>query len=242
MRGVVAAAALVLGGCAGVLPSGARATGEPLRVDVQEEQFSAVVSEPVGQVTMTDASGQKVGTATVSENRLVHMRDVHWRGVQGRLALSDEDLFRIAGDSEAAEIDRSYRRTGRLMRDAGAVLAVATLAELIAARAIGWRGSVADGVAIGCYGGLIGGVMLVVYGHQRLVPDAHPVDRERAEDAVQRYNQTLPAPPRVTDPTGAAASAAPPRVTDPTGAAASAAPDAPKMSFAPAVLEVSGRW
>src|SRR5262249_13521691 len=148
----------------------------------------------VGQVTITDAGGQRVGTATVTENRMIQMREVHWRGVQGRLALSDEDLFRIAGDTEAADVDRAYRRTGRAMRDLGGMLVVGTLAELIVAHAIGWGGRTATGVALGCYGGLLGGVLLVVYGHKRLVADTHPVERARAEDAVQRYNQKLPAP------------------------------------------------
>jgi hypothetical protein len=192
----VTAAAIAASGCASILPSGVRATGEPLRVDVQEHQFSALVAEPVAQMTVTDDRGEKLGTATVTENRVVQMREVHWRGVQGRLALSDEDMFRIAGDAEAADIDHAYRRTGRLMRDAGALLV--------------WRGSAANAVAVGCLGGLLGGVMLIVYGHKRLVPDAHPVERERAEDAVQRYNQTLPG--------------------------------APKLSFAPQVLGVTGQF
>jgi hypothetical protein len=199
MRAVAfVATAVATSGCVSILPSGARATGEPLRVEVQEHQFSALIAEPVGQVTMTDASGQRVGTATVTENRIVHMREVHWRGVQGRSALSDEDLFRIAGDTEAADVVHAYRRTGVLMRDVGSLLVVGTLAELVIARVTGWQGSTADSVATGCLGGMLGGVMLVVYGKQRLVPDAHPVERERAEDAVQRYNQALQAQPKLS--------------------------------------------
>jgi len=189
MRAALVIIVLAAGGCATVPDSGVRASGAPLVVDVQEESWTALASRPVGQVTFTDAAGRQTGSATVSETHQVRMRQLHWRGMQDGRVISDEDLFRIAGDAEAAEIDRRYRRNGRIMQWAGAALALAGLVELVVARQRGWTESRGAQIAAGAaYGGLVGGIMFVVWGRKRLHPDRHPVGLARAQAAALRYN------------------------------------------------------
>jgi hypothetical protein len=192
MRILVAVTVAQLGGCATVPDSGVRASGAPLRVDVQDKSFNALRSVEVGQVRYEDAGGRRVGTATITQNEMMRFSDVRWHGIQGDRVISDEDLFRIAGDSEAADVDHAYRRTGRIMFWTGCVMASAGLAGMLLVR----DPSVLDTTggqlaAVASYGGFLGGAMLIIFGRMRLDPDRHPVPLERAQQAVGQYNTQL---------------------------------------------------
>ncbi|MBS1121415.1 MAG: hypothetical protein H6Q90_3643 [Deltaproteobacteria bacterium] len=182
-------------GCNMVLPSGRRPTGEPLVVEVRDKSYNVLRSHSVGQIELKDSSGRDVGTANLTENRLVHVPDVRWRALQGVQPISDEDLFRIAGDTEAAEIDRGFRRTSRLLMWTGALLTFGGLGEMVLARELEWTETSAGKAAFyPAYAGLIFGSWMMFAGLRRQQRDAHPVPLDRAREAAERYNARLPPP------------------------------------------------
>jgi len=188
VAGVAGLSAVLTGsGCALVPQSGRAATGERLWLDAQQHQATTSYDAKVGTVSYTDAGGQPAGSADVYERRTAVHTITRWRGMQGDRVLSDEDFFRLVGDSEAAAKDRAYRRRGRILLWTSVCVLGASVGYLTAARTLDWGSTVAktfQGISVlsGLYG-----AFGVWYGFSYLHPDNHAVDYLRARRALEAH-------------------------------------------------------
>jgi hypothetical protein len=110
---------LVSSGCATLPRTGAPATGEPLAVKTDVLYSRATVREKVGTVEHRDSGGRNVGTSELYEDRQVINSHLVWATYQGGSVIDEEDFFRIAGDTSAADSIRRSRHTGLWLNRAG---------------------------------------------------------------------------------------------------------------------------
>ena len=181
---VVALAACV--GCASLPTTGVRATGEPLEFDFETSQHGYMTSQKVGEVQYRGAGGQNLGRAEVYRNKQVTYQKLEWTPKQGKLPISDEDFFRIAGLPDNADTIHSKVMNGYIASRVGLAIAVIGLGLL--------------GVGIARHdqrmsgGGLLltagGGITVGIGGHA-LNPRNHVFPLDEARSAANAYNQTL---------------------------------------------------
>ncbi len=189
--------ALALGGCATLAPhSGVPATGDPLSVESSTRRWKETHSEKVGESDHYNSDGDYVGTSEQYENKTVNKSSFHWRPRQGDAYISDEDLFRIAGDTAKADAARRYRRVGVLMTVGGSLAFVGGTTVALVGALGGASGNQALGMYIGGASLASAGGLSAAFGFKRLTIEGHPHGIGEAKDAAQRYNQSLGVEPQ----------------------------------------------
>lgn len=200
----IAMAALTTG-CAHLPKTGTAANGQALFVDVNTENIQYVGKVKAGETVLKDANGNVVGTAESYEDKLMSYNITTWQTFQGEDKLDDEDFFRIAGDTQAADQihdgrDRavSLNRAGFVVLGVGLAAAIAGLVIRSAAAApvnpdAPYLGTTpnAAGTLIASGGfvvALIGG-SLIFYGNAAAKRE-HPLDDpRRAKRDERKYNK-----------------------------------------------------
>lgn len=189
----VVISALSLAGC--LMPkngprSGAVATGEPLAVVDDVRVWTTTYKEKVAEAEYRDASGAKIGTAAVYEDRTqVHTRPI-WYPVQGGSQLADEDFFRIAGDKQSLDETLAMRESGRTWRRRGMITLGVSVVGLIGSYFVpNPTGRLA--LTLGSTLGFAGGYYMTYWGAHQLNPETHAVDRSVADRAARQYNGQL---------------------------------------------------
>ena len=169
---------------------GAVATGEPLAVVDDVKVWTTTYKEKVAEAEYRDASGAKVGTAAVYEDRTqVHTQPI-WYPVQGRAQLADEDFFRIAGDQQSLDETLAMREDGRKWRKRGMITLGAGVVGLFASYFIP-NPYARLGGTLGSSVAFAGGYYMTYWGAHQLNPETHAVDRSIADRAAMQYNQRL---------------------------------------------------
>jgi hypothetical protein len=165
-------------------------TGEPLAVVDDVKVWTTSYKEKVAEAEYHDASGNKIGSAAVYEDRTqVHTAPI-WYPVQGRSQLADEDFFRIAGDKSALDETLAMRANGRKWRTRGMFTLGGGIAAMIAAYFVPNPG-VRIGLTLGGSLATAGGYYMTYWGAHQLNPETHAVDRSVADRAANQYNQQL---------------------------------------------------
>jgi hypothetical protein len=190
---VLVISALSLTGC--LMPksgprSGAVPTGEPLAVVDDVKVWTTTYKEKVAEAEYRDSSGNKIGSASVYEDRTqVHTQPI-WYPVQGGAQLADEDFFRIAGDQQSLDETLAMRERGRTWRTRGMITLGASVVGLFASYFVPHpTGRLA--LTLGSTLGFAGGYYMTYWGAHQLNPETHAVDRSIADRAARQYNQQL---------------------------------------------------
>jgi hypothetical protein len=194
---VVAVAAMALSGCAYVhgIPPLAQPTGEPLALDVRHDVHSYMTQEKVAEVSYQGANGQSAGRAEIFRDKKVTYTKLEWRPRQGATPISDESLFRIAGDPDAADAIHDRYRSGWIVSRAGSLVTAVALGLLGASFPLHNARMGRTGLILLPVGGITAGV-----GFAYLSPDDHLFPYDRAEMAVRAYNKALPPSGNPTQP------------------------------------------
>jgi len=198
MQRSIAISALCIAGC---LPgprgpsSGAVATGERVAVVDDVKRWTTTYDEKVGSTDYKNADGEVVGSSERYATRKQQHSKLIWYPVQGRSQITDEDFFRITGNSTALERSEAYRAKGRRYAAVGTGAMILGIASMIAARFVTDN----QGLMIGLYSGgaivgLAGGYGFM-RGWEMQHPDNHAIDRSQAELDARRYNAGLPRGP-----------------------------------------------
>jgi hypothetical protein len=197
MHRSIAISALCIAGC---LPgprgpqSGAVATGERVAIVSDVKRWTTTYDEKVGGTDYRNADGEVVGSSDRYETRKQHHSKKIWYPVQGREQITDEDFFRITGNTTAAERSEAMRAKGRRYSALGAGGMLVGIASMIAARFVTDN----QGLMIGLYsGGAIvglGGAYGYKVGWEMQDPDNHAIARSQAELDARRYNTGLRGP------------------------------------------------
>jgi hypothetical protein len=181
---VVALAACV--GCASLPVTGVRPTGEPLGFDFETSQHGYITSEKVGEVQYRGPGGQNLGHADIIRNKQVTYQKLEWTPKQGKLAISDEDFFRIAGLPENADNIHAKVMHGFIASRVGMALAAIGLGLLGVGIARHDQRLGGSGLLLTAVGGITVGV-----GGHALNPRNHVYPLDEARSAANAYNQTL---------------------------------------------------
>jgi len=191
MRFLVVAAISIWTGCASMIPdarpprTGVRSNGQPLAVVEDMKVWRS--RDNVGELRVEDETGQRLATADVYATR-THTKFV-WYPVQGKDVISDEDFFRIAGESRALEETQRWRasnlrsnRRGRYLLLGGVLGTVAGLfAPGIQAKAV----IAITGISVASCG-----LYLMLWSHGRQQPDQHVIPVWEAHEIADRYNRS----------------------------------------------------
>ena len=198
MHRSIAFSALCVAGC---LPgprgpqSGAVATGERVAVVDDLKRWTTTYDEKVGETDHRNADGDVVGTSEHYRTRKQQHSKLIWYPVQGRSQITDEDFFRITGNTTALERSEAMRAKGRRYAALGTGGMLLGIASMIAARFVTDN----TGVMIGLYSGgsIVGlaGAYGFKVGWELQDPENHAVDRSQAELDARRYNAGLPRGP-----------------------------------------------
>ena len=184
----VLALTLALPGCAMMQPrSGAAPTGEPLAVEGRTKRWKETQSEKVGESDHYSADGEYLGTSEQYRDKTVTKSSYHWQPKQGDTYISDEDLFRLAGDVARADQAKRYRRNGKLMTAGGAVLFVGGTAAAIAGAFGDFSSAQSYGMYVGGGLGAAAGGALGAFGFIRLTKDGHPFSEHEAREAIEQH-------------------------------------------------------
>ena len=189
----LAVAAVSLTGC--LMPksgprSGAVPTGEPLAVVDDVKVWTTTYNEKVGEAEYRDGSGNKIGSASIYEERTqVHTAPI-WYPVQGRGQLSDEDFFRIAGDEQSLSETLELRETGRKWRKRGMITLGVGVVGLLGSYFVP-NPYARLGLSLGSTAAFLGGYYMTYWGAHQLNPETHAVDRSVADRAAIQYNARL---------------------------------------------------
>jgi hypothetical protein len=171
---------------------GVDATGDGLWIRTQAHQAAYVEKEKVGEAIHKDDTGKTIGTTDVYEDRVRTVEWETWYPMQGNVQLDDEDFLRIVGDNEALAKHREYRKTGLTMNKLGKGMMIGGLAAFVGslfvpADQISLRSYVTSGAwLVGA-----GGWYFARAGANRFKADAHTIDANRANWAIQEYNTRL---------------------------------------------------
>ncbi|HSD91004.1 MAG TPA: hypothetical protein VLB44_25955 [Kofleriaceae bacterium] len=170
---------------AGVVP-----TGQPLAVVDDVKVWTTTYKEKVAEAEYRDADGNKVGTASVYEDRTqVHTMPI-WYPVQGSQQLADEDFFRIAGDTEHEQETLAMRENGRKWHKRGIITLGVSVVAMIGSYFVP-NPALRTGLVLGTTAGVLGGYYMTYWGAHQMNPETHAVDRSFAERAAMQYNQQL---------------------------------------------------
>jgi hypothetical protein len=181
---VVALAVCV--GCASLPITGVKPTGEPLGFDFETSQHGYITSEKVGEVKVRTAGGQNAGSAAIYRDKQVTYQKLEWTPKQGKLPISDEDFFRIAGLPDNADTIHSKVMHGYVASRVGLAIAVIGLGLLGAGLVRHDQRMSGGGLLLTAVGGITVGV-----GGHALNPKNHVFPLGEAESAANAYNQTL---------------------------------------------------
>jgi hypothetical protein len=182
-------------GCASLPEPVAVPTGEPLSVREHTETAHYTVKEKVGEVKYRDSKGYS-RTDSVYANRKKTSHYQVWSAYQGDAKISDDDLYRIAKDEEAAREVQEKRESGvRLNRiGLGTMLVGAIVAgtgyALMSQAKEGDNTTPFQGML---YGGMVGvsiGTVLTYMGISKTHVE-HPLDQSRATRAADNYNNGM---------------------------------------------------
>ena len=150
--------------------------------------WTTTYQEKVAEAEYRDASGNKIGTAAVYEDRTqVHTAPI-WYPVQGKSQLADEDFFRIAGDQASLDETMAMRNSGRKWRKRGMITLGASLVGMIGSYFIP-NPTARIAVTLGATVGFAGGYYMTYWGAHQLNPETHAVDRSVADRAAIQYTQ-----------------------------------------------------
>lgn len=189
--------ALIATGCASLPEPQPIVTGEPLEIREKTKTYTYTSKEKVGTVEHRDSHGHR-STSTVYANKKKVGSYTVWSAYQGDTRISDDELFKIAKDEEASREIRESRERGLLVQRLGIGLAVAgalalgTGLVMYSQQKEGSESPVASGLAMGGGIGLSVGMVMSYFGSGKVSAE-HPLEQERAEQAADRYNQTLSA-------------------------------------------------
>lgn len=166
------------------------ATGEPLAVVDDVKVWTTSYQEKVGEAEYHDENGNKIGSASIYENRTqVHTQPI-WYPVQGRAQLADEDFFRIAGDKQSLAETVAMRENGRKWRNRGIITLGGGIAAMIGSYFVPNAGA-RIALTLGGSVATLGGYYMTYWGAHQLNPETHAVDRSVADRAAIQYNQQL---------------------------------------------------
>jgi hypothetical protein len=169
---------------------GAVPTGEPLAVVDDVKVWTTTYKEKVAEAEYTDANGNKIGSASVYEDRTqVHTQPI-WYPVQGRAQLTDEDFFRISGDKSSLDETLAMRESGRTWRKRGMITLGAGIAGLLGSYFVP-NASARLALTLGSTAAFAGGYYMMFWGAHQMNPETHAVDRSVADRAAIQYNQQL---------------------------------------------------
>ncbi len=192
---------LITTGCASLpAPTGVTATGEPLSVQEETHTYTYRTKERVGEVVSRDSHGHR-STSTIYADRRRTGHYKEWTGYQGSTAVSDDDLFRLAKDQAAMDEIQSSRESGVTLNRIGWVTtllgvgATGTGIGLAVANSNEEHGFFDNPLAVGLSigGAVLWGVGVYLVTHGAAKAEAkHPLEQKRAEEAVDRYNKSLP--------------------------------------------------
>ena len=191
---VLVAASISLTGClmpkSGPSAGAAVPTGEPLAVVDDVKVWTTTYQEKVAEAEYRDSAGNKIGTASVYEDRTqVHTAPI-WYPVQGKAQLADEDFFKIAGDQASYDETMKMRESGRKWRKRGMITLGASIVGLIGSYFVpNPTGRLA--LTLGSTLGFGAGYYMTYWGAHQLNPETHAVDRSVASRAATQYNQQL---------------------------------------------------
>lgn len=192
--GFILVVTILGGGC--LMPrSGPRAgaavpTGQPLAVVDDLKVWTTTSKEKVAEAEYHDENGNKIGSASVYEDRTqVHTMKI-WYPVQGNEQLADEDFFRIAGEQKAADETLAMRANGKKWHRRGIGTLGGSVVAMIASYFIPNVG-VRTGLMLGGLVGMSAGYYMTYWGAHQMNPETHAVERSIAERAAIQYNQNL---------------------------------------------------
>ncbi|MCA9656307.1 MAG: phage holin family protein [Myxococcales bacterium] len=191
-------AVLLASGCAGMQPkSGVAPTGEPLSLSSQSSTHKETVSEKVGESDHYDADGNYLGSSEQYQDRTVTHSSFHWHPEQGNTPISDEDLFRLAGDTARADQARRYRRRGTAMAVGGGIVALAGTGLALAVPIAGQDVSGTQGLGMYIGGATLAGVggLSFALGFKRMRADGHPFSYGEAQQAIDAAGGKAAPPP-----------------------------------------------
>jgi hypothetical protein len=150
-------------------------------------------------ITHTSSYEAKVGEVHSGQNKVADLYQTQtisweepiWAAYQGRLRISPEALFRLAGDTEMEKKLRLQREDGErgarianysMLGGCGAAVLTLLAPEDSVARLL---------LAFISFGTLTVGPMYGALKMQRANPDRHDIPMRRAVEAAQRYNARL---------------------------------------------------
>jgi hypothetical protein len=197
---ILTCAGLFAGGCAHRPPTGVKATGEPLVVQIRTESEPYLVQQKVGEVVSRTSSGNYVSTG-IYESQAINIPVTYWQALQGKEKIDDQDFFRIGGDTRAAEEIAAMRDNAVVLNRLGLVILVlggaATVGGFVlretekttrySSTAPAWTSA----IAFGGLSAVIAGGAMALYGRGKMRVE-HPIDdRERAKRVADKYNASL---------------------------------------------------
>jgi hypothetical protein len=173
-------------GCATLPKTGVKATGEPLSFDTGSSVHGYLTTEKVGEVEYRDQGGRNIGSADVYRQKAVTYRKFEWKPKQGNTSLSDEDFFRIAGESRAADEIHSHDQSAWIINRVG--LGVVLVGLGLLGGSFATKDTRLGGIGLGLV--TVGGITAYVGGN-RLAPDEHVLPYDRAKLTADEYNEKL---------------------------------------------------
>ncbi|HEU0033925.1 MAG TPA: hypothetical protein VFQ53_25025 [Kofleriaceae bacterium] len=181
-------------GCLKNPATGVPGTGAPLRVQYSTGTGTYVSNDVVSSTVHKDADGNEVGTSETYEEREHSFKWNDWKYFQGPDELDEQDYYRIAGDTQAADqVDKIRAGAARKMK-VGAVIAAASVVAGIAAAVALNSGDSSAGTTVGYTLGTMGatGGMLVWYWGANDMKKPHHLPMSRADrnaDVVEDCNE-----------------------------------------------------